>query len=49
MLIQSLALPQGAVDVAVEELETLGSDLEEELMKVGGIYPVRVVWGRKAT
>ncbi|KAI4858862.1 hypothetical protein F4820DRAFT_196154 [Hypoxylon rubiginosum] len=42
-------LPQGAVDVAVEELETLGSDLEEELMKVGGIYPVRVVWGRKAT
>ncbi|KAI0165388.1 hypothetical protein GGR52DRAFT_575479 [Hypoxylon sp. FL1284] len=42
-------LPQGAGGVPVEKLETLGSDLEEELIKMGGAYPVRVVWGRKAT
>ncbi|RYP49412.1 hypothetical protein DL768_004885 [Monosporascus sp. mg162] len=42
-------LPPGKISLSSEKLDTLGSDLEEELKKVGGVYPLRVVWGRKAT
>jgi hypothetical protein len=30
-----------------EKLNTLGPDLKAELAGDGGVYPVKVVWGRK--
>ncbi|KAI1421989.1 hypothetical protein F5Y12DRAFT_661069 [Xylaria sp. FL1777] len=42
-------LPAGAAGMPIEKLDTLGADLQGELMKLGAVYPLRVVWGRKAT
>ncbi|CAJ2504435.1 Uu.00g118290.m01.CDS01 [Anthostomella pinea] len=41
------SLPPGTTDLSSEELDTLGTGLEKELMKVGGVYPLQAVWGRK--
>ncbi|KAF2973068.1 hypothetical protein GQX73_g500 [Xylaria multiplex] len=40
-------LPAGALTIPAEKLETLGSDLREELKEMGALYPLRVVWARK--
>ncbi|KAF2690568.1 hypothetical protein K458DRAFT_411950, partial [Lentithecium fluviatile CBS 122367] len=34
-------------DISEAQMDTLGVRLHEELMKVGAIYPLRIVWGRK--
>ncbi|KAI0146900.1 hypothetical protein GGR57DRAFT_494179 [Xylariaceae sp. FL1272] len=43
------SLPHGALPFPVEKLDTLPSDLKEELKEVGAIYPLRVVWAHKPT
>ncbi|KAH6657436.1 hypothetical protein BKA67DRAFT_555263 [Truncatella angustata] len=40
-------LPQGTISLPAEKLDTLGSDLDKELKEVGGVYPLRVIWGHK--
>ncbi|KAF7518525.1 hypothetical protein G7054_g13427 [Neopestalotiopsis clavispora] len=41
--------PPGKCSLSAEQLDSLPEELDEELKTIGGLYPVRVVWGRKAT
>lgn len=49
MLINMLAFPPGKCSLSAEQLASLSEELDEELKTIGGLYPVSVVWGRKAT
>ncbi|PVI02637.1 hypothetical protein DM02DRAFT_701096 [Periconia macrospinosa] len=40
-------LPAGTVDLPAEKIESLSDDLKQELMEIGGHYPLVVVWARK--
>jgi hypothetical protein len=49
MLKNMLAFPPGKCSLSAEQLDSLPQELDEELKTIGGLYPVSVVWGRKAT
>jgi hypothetical protein len=41
------ALPAETIAPTDEQLRNLGNDLNAELARQGGLYPLRVVWARK--
>lgn len=43
-----IALPPGALAWPEGKLDTLSDDLGRELEAIGALYPLRVVWARKA-
>lgn len=47
VLMWTIDLPPGTVTVPTTKLETLGSDLTEELKEMGALYTLRVVWAQK--
>ncbi len=47
-LIRETGLPPGAVDIPMDKLDILCYDLQQQLMKVGGVYPLQVVWALTA-
>lgn len=49
MLNASLAFEPGKCSLSAEQLDSLPSELDEELKTIGGLYPIRVIWGRKTT
>lgn len=42
-----LALPKGTIPLSLDEISRIPDELEVELSSVGGVFPLRVVWGRK--
>lgn len=44
-----VALPPGTITLSNVQLGSLGDDLNTELARQGGLYPLRVVWARKSS
>jgi hypothetical protein len=42
-----IALPEGTIPLSSEQITSLPEELKAELAKTGGIYRLRIVWGKK--